>query len=424
MIEEAIIHVGMHKTGSSSIQSTFHNLEISDDAPVGYLKLNSPNHSGFLMTLLSEKPEEYHANKLNGRSKEESRAIQQRFESEFEERLSLFCARKLVISGEDLSAPNVSESMLQRLKARLLRYCRSVRVIGYVRSPVGYMQSAFQQRLKGGVTFQLNVHQLWPHYRKRFESLDRVFGKKNVDLVPFFPSSLYKGDAVLDFSRRIGVAIGRDEVRRENESISLEACSVLFAMRKFLGVTPYSGYSADNDRIVRAVSRIGKEKLAFSPELVAPVMEAQRADLEWMNGRLGQSIEDIPRDVKTSIGSEAALLDVALAQGPELWKLIEETSDRNMALSTSESIDRLRQLTALAPLSHQAPYVTTPIFGDGAHGAGEPDHLLEQAALLFAHTEPEIARAFRQVIVPARRQVSREVEINTPPMPGNSKENH
>jgi len=47
MIEEAIIHVGMHKTGSSSIQETLHHLEPRRRSSVGYLKLNSPNHSAF-----------------------------------------------------------------------------------------------------------------------------------------------------------------------------------------------------------------------------------------------------------------------------------------------------------------------------------------------------------------------------------------
>lgn len=148
MIEEAIVHVGMHKTGSSSIQATLHNLASEPDAPAGYLKLNSPNHSGFFMTLLSEKPEEYHAHKLNGRTKEEAKEIQKRFERDLEDALSVFDSRVLIISAEDLSAPSVTENMLGRLKGILSRYCHSLRVVGYVRPPVAYMQSAFQERLK------------------------------------------------------------------------------------------------------------------------------------------------------------------------------------------------------------------------------------------------------------------------------------
>lgn len=414
MIEEAIVHVGMHKTGSSSIQDTLHNLASEPGAPVRYLKLNSPNHSGFFMTLLSEQPEEYRAHKINGCTKAEARAIQQRFESDLEERLSAFGSRRLVVSGEGLSAPGVTEGMLVRLKRLLLRHCRSVRVIGYVRAPVGYMQSAFQQRLKAGVQRDLDGQTLWPHYRKRFGTLDQVFGKENVVLVPFSPDSLYQGDVVLDFARRTGFELSREDLRRTNESISLEACAVLFAMRKLEKVAPYGGYLIDNERLVRAVSCLGKGKLVFSPELVQPVLQAHCADLDWINERLGQSIEDEPRDASNSIESETDLLDVAVKHSPELWRLLEEEAVAcEGRLSTAELVDRLSQLTARGPLAHQREVETTQSGGGAALHEGDPASLLEQAAQVFAQTTPEVASAFRRLVGPAQRQASRIGVVDT-----------
>ena len=53
MIEEAIVHIGMHKTGSSSIQAAYSGDQLGN---VVYLDLPSANHSGFLFALLSKYP--------------------------------------------------------------------------------------------------------------------------------------------------------------------------------------------------------------------------------------------------------------------------------------------------------------------------------------------------------------------------------
>ncbi|GAB2718977.1 hypothetical protein [Halomonas garicola] len=416
MIEEAIVHVGMHKTGSSSIQATLHNLASEPGAPAGYLKLNSPNHSGFFMTLLSEKPEEYHAHKLNGRTKQEAKEIQKRFERDLEYALSVFDSRVLIISAEDLSAPGMTENMLGRLKNILSRYCCSVRVVGYVRPPVAYMQSAFQQRLKGGDQYGLDVKKLWPHYRKRFQTLDRVFGKEKVDLVPFLPGSLYQGDVVLDFARRAGVELTEEDLVRTNESISLEACASLFAMRKLQKAAPYGGYTTDNNRLVEAASQLGSEKLVFSQKLVQPVLQAHQADLNWINDRLGQSIEDAPRVAKASIGTEADLLEVAVANGRSLWQLLEdEAIEHNGEPSTPELVNRLGLLTAQNALVYQEQGTADSSEVLGGFREADPVSILEQAAGLFTQSEPEAATAFRRLIGPARAQARKVVAGNLAP---------
>jgi len=408
MIDEAIVHVGMHKTGSSSIQNTLHNLHPKSCSATGYLKLNSPNHSGFFMTILSKNPEDYHAHKLNGRSKEEVRKIQARYAKQLESALASFSFKKVVVSAEDLSAPDVTAEMLENLKLALSRHCRRVRVIGYVRPPVGYMQSAFQQRLQGGTQQNFEMRFLWPRYRKRFETLDQVFGKENVDLVPFRSQSLFRGDVVLDIAARAGFDLNERVLVRDNESMSLEAMAILFVFRKFQNSVGYEGFTSDNNRLIKMLSEIGSGKLVFAKDLVEPVMNSQRDDIEWMNERLGVSIEDTPRGSERAIGSLEDLFSVATANRDALWGLVSKHGKHVKGEDPiAQLVDRLYLITVKGVLAYQdAGTGAMDDFAVFRDAAQPPDVFLREAAKLFSRAEREVATTFGRMAESAKRKVA------------------
>jgi hypothetical protein len=45
-------------------------------------------------------------------------------------------------------------------------------------------------------------------------------------------------------------------------------------------------------RLVQRLATIGKAKFRFSPDLVTTFLERNRADIEWMEQRLGQSLDE------------------------------------------------------------------------------------------------------------------------------------
>jgi len=405
MIEEAIIHVGMHKTGSSSIQETLHHLEPRRRSSVGYLKLNSPNHSAFFMTLLSDKPEEYHAHRLNGRSKNEVRRMQFAYARRFESALEDFEFKKVVLSAEALSSPVVTAKMLDCLKISLSKYCERIRIIGYVRSPVSYMQSAFQERLKGGVLRDFELKCLWPHYRKRFHTLDEVFGRDNVDLVPFVGGSLLQEDVVLDFAQRAGVDLHPNDLIRSNDSISLEATALLFVLRYFENVPRYNGFTVDNQRLVSALSGVGKNKLIFSSESVMPILQAHRDDLGWINNRLGSSIDDLPLASDETIGTVDDLFSVARRSKDALLQLLDKHTTVGQAdTGAAELLDRLYLLAADGGLIRRGngPEASDD-FAAFRDPAKTPEALLREAAWHFSRTESEVAATFRRMADVATR---------------------
>lgn len=228
MINEIIVHVGIHKTGSSSIQEILSKTPMED---VEYLSLGSSNHSGFFSTLLSKHPENYHAHRKNGLNKSQARELQKSYVEKLHAVLQGVTKSKVLISAEDLSSSGNEYCELEHLKEMLLPHCSRIRLIGYVRPPAGYMQSAFQQRMKGGGQNFFDLEKVYPYYKQSFTKMDAIFDKENVELIAFKRDSLHHRDVVQDFARRIGVGLETNQVIRTNESLSLEATALLYTLK-------------------------------------------------------------------------------------------------------------------------------------------------------------------------------------------------
>jgi hypothetical protein len=311
MIEECIVHFGMHKTGSSSIQQSLHGLKTSE---FEYLELGVPNHSGILINLYARDPMQHHSNIKAGRDIKKVRERQKSMNRILENALNSSQAKSIIISAEALSAPLIDSSGLNQFKELLLGFCIRIKLIGYVRSPISYMQSAFTERLKGGVnTPSLECFNLWPNYQSRFDRLDQVFGRDSVHLIPFNKKFLFSDDVVLDFIKRIGLEIQDIEPKRINESLSLEAVSLLYIYRHFIGNTHhgYSGKHHDDQKLVEVLSKIGNSKLHFGEKILTPLLENNKKDLDWISQRLGVNITDHPDRSDDLINCENDLFQVA-----------------------------------------------------------------------------------------------------------------
>jgi hypothetical protein len=290
-----IIHVGMHKTGSSSIQHTFARLQHPD---LEYIEWNSGGNHSALFVLLFEDADKlagYHAFKARGPEFiRKLPALREEWRARVSTQLAGAGDKTVIFSAEDISGPRFKNAS-QRLHDFFAGWSNDISVIGYARPPAGFMASAFQQRLKGGNTPDLFSGGASPTYRARFEKIDRIFGRDDVRLRGFAPNSLLNGDVVQDFAHEIGVGpLKEDQIIRANESLSLEAVALLYVQRK-MGqgfVQGFNGAPAANNTFIARLATIGTRKFAFSPQMLAPLLEKERADIAWMEDRLGHPFAD------------------------------------------------------------------------------------------------------------------------------------
>lgn len=233
MVAEVILHIGMHKTGTTSIQSALNNF---DNGRVRYARLSDVNHSIPIYSLFSKNAHNYHIHKNMGRSRYSIDMFNGNTVTDLERELSMD-RETIIISGEDISTLDANEvgALVTWLKART----KSLKVLAYVREPVGFASSAIQQYISGGMrkTFIPT-----PDYRKRFEAYTQCPEVASIEFVQFNKDMLVNESVVADFCSRVGLDGSGLKDNRTNESVSHECTQLLYHLNRF-GI-PTSGSPA------------------------------------------------------------------------------------------------------------------------------------------------------------------------------------
>jgi hypothetical protein len=298
-----IIHIGMHKTGSTSIQESLCGFE---DGRTVYADLAAHgNHSLPIYSLFSDQPERHHLHQNAGRNQEAIRLYNESVGKRLDSSASALGRRTLLISGEDIAVLNRADLVKMRkyLEARF----DEVEIVAYVRAPAGYITSSFQQKIKGGRVNSFDLADMYRSYRASFEKFDAIFGREHVHLWKFDPSKFPNGDVVQDFCARLDISFLNRKAVRLNESLSRQAVAALYTYNRF------ADQNGANRLKGRDLVTLGKlldgDKFRLSAEALRPVLEANRSDIEWMEARLGTSLnEDLGEAQPTDIRDEADLL--------------------------------------------------------------------------------------------------------------------
>lgn len=296
--KKLILHIGMHKTGTSSIQDTLHyNLK---DQNIKYMDLGVPNHSGALNQLFSS---------------DTNSKIRERIHSKFMSNL-ITSHDTYIISAEDLST--FSEDSLISAKLFFEDFFQDVAVIGYVREPKGWIESAYQQILKDHKNYRA-INTLIPNYKNKFDKFDRIFQKNNVFLYKFDPKHFPNGDVVLDFYRKIGLLTGQNieskEIIKTNETLSKEAVAILYLLRKYHDSSEVGrDYSKENTSFIEALSKVGSSKFKISPAFFCTILEQIQDDVSWMETRLGcKLLNEIYEHHQDEIDTELGLENLGIS---------------------------------------------------------------------------------------------------------------
>lgn len=284
------LHIGMHKTGTTSLQANLKRIGSTAAWEYicigGKLHMNTPFHAMF-----ATNPFHYHWFHKQGISPEALAEKGANLRERLAEAISTSPSETIIMSAEAL--PLVDKAGVQRIKEFLDPLFDEIRVIGYVRPPISYKISIFQEMVKGGRS-TLELDKIKLNYRRKFEKFDQVFGRDNVILRKFDPATFANGCTVSDFFATIGLAPPeRSTIKRANESMTQGACGILYAYRKFgPGYGSGPGVVAENLQLIKVLTAMKGPKFAAARTMAAAGLELETADIRWMETRLGTGLTE------------------------------------------------------------------------------------------------------------------------------------
>jgi hypothetical protein len=279
----------MHKTGTTSIQNSLKSL---DDENFYYARIaDRANHSISMQSMfgtLNIGASGKHLGKRGLGIEENAR----RARDDFENSIIAAAGRTLVISGEGILKLPV-EGLL-KLKARLAeRGYDDIEVIAYVRPPYGYVSSAVQQKVKAGNNGVLKIRSSLPQYQAKFSKFDQVFGADKVRLMKFDPATFEGNDVVLDFISKAGIPRESITLIRKNESITRLAAQLRFQHSQLADAglqRPVRG--ALGGALCNRLRALDETRFRLAPSMLKPYIDSVISDVQWMERRLGQSLEE------------------------------------------------------------------------------------------------------------------------------------
>jgi len=274
-----LLHVGLHKTGSTSIQNSLKGYSRSG---IKYLDLGPPNHSVPIRAAFTDNahPEKEGVHARVGRTPADVAEMRRDVRERLHQQLSARGFDKFVISGEGIT--QLSAASLRDFKALLEQHVDSIRVFAYVRDPAGFAISDFQQRIKAGYPgYELGK----PNYRARLEKFLEVFGRDSFSARVFARDALKGGSVVTDFCELWGIPFDPKDEVRANESLSDAAVKLLHLFnRQGVHSKGTASLARGRQRMIRALARHFDGKFAPPPRIRAAAIDAE--DLEWLHREL------------------------------------------------------------------------------------------------------------------------------------------
>ncbi|MBT9290692.1 hypothetical protein [Prosthecodimorpha staleyi] len=318
-----VLHIGMTKTGSTSIEATFDD---SRDALVAhgidYLDMGQ-NHSKLMTVVVknSAKGLKGEITRILGVEKGDTDYDPELVLGTLRDRLAKPRANTVVISGQGLVKYN--RRQCERVRDFVSPYFDEIRIVVYVRDPTTWASSRAQENMKRGHTLAELVAALhedpencaiMPEYRAGIEAYIEVFGRENVDIRVFDRKRMVNGDLMADFCAAIGAGPEVPGILKQsfsNKGASMEALLLIQAhydvvedrLRAAEGAPPRSAvpqtlanlieaqdryrHPSSNYPFRQAVRDIRGTKWALPKPVLDTIWAKSMADIEWLRGVTG-----------------------------------------------------------------------------------------------------------------------------------------
>lgn len=296
-MRECILHAGISKTGTTSIQESLF-LHLSDER-FRYVSLGH-GHANTLLKSCFGRPEDDWVARRSGASRSRLLARGVAHRLRFERALHRARARGatpiLSAEGAWLHPRSTLEAVRDFLAARGFE----ARVVLYLRPIEAWLESAFQQNVKWGLgSFDVaEIRESSPGmprhaFARRLAVFEDVFGRPNLTLRRFAAGDLLEGCVVRDFCALLGIDFDPRRVVRANESLGLDAVRFLFAYNRYAS----SRLPASNrlvERMARTFEGLPGARFRVCREVFAPLGAEIRHETAEIRRNYGIDLAEDP----------------------------------------------------------------------------------------------------------------------------------
>ena len=241
---ECVLHIGVEKTGSTSIQTS-----LSKSRPrllacgVLYPEALGEKNQVKAYAYASETGVDELKSQWGLDNPTSIAQFRSRLREQLAQEITLKKPKTICVSNEHCSSRLLLNSEIERLRALLEAHCSSIKIVIYLRRQGDALRSAYSTYVKTGGTAvfgppgpeEINNKYNYDVILDRWAS---VFGEHNMDVRILDRETLVDGDVVTDFFTKLGV--GANEVNLEkdlNRSLGWVGSEFL---RKFNAFVPYS----------------------------------------------------------------------------------------------------------------------------------------------------------------------------------------
>jgi len=208
-MKTAFLHLGFHKTGTTSFQNDCHaNTILLSEQNTSYPSLHnfhnpsitSTNHSIALLTAFASDPKKYP--KKLGKRIEQGFALKNNYHGDF--RLNLETENDLILSGEDIGA--LDHEDLYSLRSEIHSFGFNIKAIAIVRSPYSFHCSVTQESINNGNHF-IDFNKKGIDRRSEYiTKLLEVF-ENQIEFYPFEAAKLHTNGPSGFLAEKIGTKI-------------------------------------------------------------------------------------------------------------------------------------------------------------------------------------------------------------------------
>lgn len=235
-IKKVYLHIGMHKTATSSIQATmYHNKELLRKIEKGILYPNKwgESHCAPMYSIFTENPESYHYHIKNRRTKKEIEIFNKRMKDNIIKEINYTKCETLLISGEEISI--LSTLAVEKIRVFFNEVLPNVdiKIIISTRESSSFISSTFQQATKGGNSLKTYISRLSRFqslYYDRIEKFIKFFSKENIIAYKFEDACKHEYGPVGYFLQVLGVKkdeIKNFDIKKTNEGVSDKAVELI-----------------------------------------------------------------------------------------------------------------------------------------------------------------------------------------------------